>query len=1101
MAPLQHLRCMGVPVLYSAYGDPIKFRTKKHLALLVYLTLDSSSSHRRDKLSELLWPRASIAEARHSLATALSVLRAKLGPEALRTTRDNVSLSRDCISTDLESLLSKGASDDLVGSSYEIGRFLDGFDIPDAPEFTLWKDRQQARWLPHIRATLTTQFDHCRRTGQSTHIEHLADRLLLLDDLSEEAIRAKMEGRAMAGDRLTALRVYEEWSTRMWTELKASPSEAIEQLALRLRRGGWERAVVTDIREAQVEHGRYRAFVGRAKEFALLYDVWELLKQGRSTHVMLVGDSGVGKTTLVERFTNAASLEGAAVCRVQAYDIERSIPFATLGSLINILLDQPGALGTPAEALAELGKAVPGIKRRFTALPDADNSQGESARIRLTDAFQELMKSVAEEHPLVLVIDDLHLADEASLAVLHLVLRRSSSSRVVAVFIARDEEITHSPQATALKQSLARLQGRVIVLQPFEEKETEELLNSLLGTEEPHPSSRERRALVRSSGGVPMVLELLIHDWRCNGAAAVALSIEAMTTDLPGPFDTQLAYSHVMARIAGRIDPVARKVLEFASVLGRRLNDLSMYSVIDLSLGQTMAALGQLCELRLLREGDTGLAFTNEVVRAHTYSTLTSPVRRALHASVADRLLHSPQAQGAVAGLEIAWHSMRAGRVTDAIPYLLDGAATSVHSGAPQAAEVALASALASLSGQDRVDATFLLIEALQEQGRWQESLEVANGLVQGAAGEREEELFALVSMARGRLGMFSAPELADLIPRLTGIVLSCSHQMSRLRAANAAGHAVALLRDEDAARQLLDQMATIPSEGLEVHQRGLYGLTKSMLLYQAGELDASFAEASTTVGDLRSRNVYNSLAARLHWGMGSIRCRQGLYEAAVGHVETGLTISQAIGNDSLTREIAGNLAIYLGRLGRTAEQYKCAQEHLRNRVPGVFHFVDLQLAYCLAIAAARLGRAREGRQVLAESEAQLPESQPGWFVQCRLFWKADALLICGFEDEAKDAAVRAINQFDGRLESQAFAGCYARWMALLRTDAEAMQAVEDLFSKLERYDKVDQIEILCSKALLWPCQRSVLLAKVHEDLRNLPSCTWLHLRELGVRL
>ena len=64
----------------------------------------------------------------------------------------------------------------------------------------MWKDRQQARLLPLIKDALVVLFDRCRRTGQSRQIEQLADRMLQLDDLSEEAIRAKMEARAMAGD-------------------------------------------------------------------------------------------------------------------------------------------------------------------------------------------------------------------------------------------------------------------------------------------------------------------------------------------------------------------------------------------------------------------------------------------------------------------------------------------------------------------------------------------------------------------------------------------------------------------------------------------------------------------------------------------------------------------------------------------------------------------------------------------------------------------------------------------------------------------------------------------------------------------------------------
>ncbi|HZM26758.1 MAG TPA: hypothetical protein VFB89_05345, partial [Gemmatimonadales bacterium] len=68
------LRTLGVPALFAPNGDPIRFRVKKHVALLVYLAVEQRTQ-RRDRLAELLWPRVSATEARHSLATALSVLR------------------------------------------------------------------------------------------------------------------------------------------------------------------------------------------------------------------------------------------------------------------------------------------------------------------------------------------------------------------------------------------------------------------------------------------------------------------------------------------------------------------------------------------------------------------------------------------------------------------------------------------------------------------------------------------------------------------------------------------------------------------------------------------------------------------------------------------------------------------------------------------------------------------------------------------------------------------------------------------------------------------------------------------------------------------
>ena len=63
-----HLRCLGQPVLFGPDGEPIRFRTRKHFGLLIFLAVEPSQSHRRQRLAELLWPRAGETEASSSTA-------------------------------------------------------------------------------------------------------------------------------------------------------------------------------------------------------------------------------------------------------------------------------------------------------------------------------------------------------------------------------------------------------------------------------------------------------------------------------------------------------------------------------------------------------------------------------------------------------------------------------------------------------------------------------------------------------------------------------------------------------------------------------------------------------------------------------------------------------------------------------------------------------------------------------------------------------------------------------------------------------------------------------------------------------------------------
>src|SRR5689334_17888833 len=127
MSPKHYLRCLGQPALFGPNGEPIRFRTKKHLALLVYLAVEQGRVHRRDRLAAFFWPRVTIVDARHSLATALSVLRPRLPPGALETTRESVTFRGDRITTDLDQLHCGELLDAELGTHVDVSSFLDGF--------------------------------------------------------------------------------------------------------------------------------------------------------------------------------------------------------------------------------------------------------------------------------------------------------------------------------------------------------------------------------------------------------------------------------------------------------------------------------------------------------------------------------------------------------------------------------------------------------------------------------------------------------------------------------------------------------------------------------------------------------------------------------------------------------------------------------------------------------------------------------------------------------------------------------------------------------------------------------------------------------------
>ncbi|HEV8196021.1 MAG TPA: AAA family ATPase, partial [Gemmatimonadales bacterium] len=498
------LKTLGQPELVGPDGRALRFKVRKHLALLIYLAADHRGAHTRDALVELLWGGVDAERGRHSLSVALSVLRSALGTQSIQSTNTQVRLLHSRLTLDLD-LLSRGA---ILGGegvpALEVDRFLLDFEIDDAPAFQHWRDRQNAHLLPAIQAAYLTLLDHARRSGDMRRVLGFADRLLALDPLSEEGIRARMLALAMQGDRVSALRAYEEWREELGRQLGAAPSELLEGMAARLRRPVADRGAISPCPVSQPDGWADRRFVGRAAEFRELVDAWEATTQFNTRHILLTGESGIGKSTLAMRFGASVALEGAAVARVQCFELEQRIAFGMIGALVTGLLDRPGAVATAPESLAEIARVVPRVRERFPNLPAPRRTEGETARMHFAEGTFALFDAIMDEQPLLLIVDDYPRSDEASLNVLHMLLRRAGTDRVMVVLTGRPAESGESAQVRRIREGVSYLPMRPISLSPLTEEEGDAMLSALLNGAARDVGAPIRRALLQAGRGNPM---------------------------------------------------------------------------------------------------------------------------------------------------------------------------------------------------------------------------------------------------------------------------------------------------------------------------------------------------------------------------------------------------------------------------------------------------------------------------------------------------------------------------------------------------------------------------------------------------------------------
>jgi DNA-binding SARP family transcriptional activator/tetratricopeptide (TPR) repeat protein len=1079
-----HLQCLGLPHLSTREGHDLRVRVRKHLALLVFLAVERQGKHRRERLVDLFWPEVSERAGRQSLATALSVFRNKIGPGVVESDRNHIRLASGHLLLDLDRLESGEILGDEFTPALDVAGFLEGFELPGLPEFQLWRDQQQARLLPAIHRGLLVLTDLARRTGDLTRLGRHADRLLAINELSEDGIRARMEVAALSGDRITALRVFEAWEGRLLAELGAKPSAELERMATRLRRRGWERPVESKIPTVLTDHWQDRDFVGRAREYRVLYDRWERVRACETGHVAVIGGPGVGKTTLADRFVLAAALEGAITARARCFELERGIPYATIGMLIEALLDRPGASATDPLALAELARMVAEVGRRFPNLPAVPDTHGETARVRFADAALDFFRALMAEHPLILEIDDFHQADDASLAVLHMAMRRIQDLPLMVVMTSRPELPDHAATATRIHDGAAHLGLHRLDLEPMPLEESAALLDALLVRSPAILTNTERRALLRAAGGYPLALELLLRNWERHPGGAAVLSLDAMTVDVAR--DPEETYRRLAEANLSSLPPTTMMVLHVAAILDRRLNELAMYGLVELSPAQTMAHLAALTVHRTLRDTGGVLEFAHPALRAHAYLAMPASLRRLLHSNVATQLLSRAGAGEGIPGLEIAWHCIRAGRVEEARPYLLSGAREAMHSGAPQEAELALTSGMNLLSEPYLCAARLLLSEVLQELGRWTDSLAALSEIEEIANGTLSHRAAILASYARHRLEVIDATEAGSVFDTLVRYIRSLDLAPSeRVLAAAVAGAMCERRRRSTEVAVLLASSQALLAETLTAPDQALFHLTLGRLFAYSRQPTQSLRHLDFAHRAARSANMRDGTLARIHLGFSAVLIGLGDYAKALEHGTVAHDLASRIDNATMIGSAAANIALCLGRLGDYAGQRAFAAKVISpKRALLEVETVVSNLAL-LAFGASMTGDSSVTQEAVDHLERLATTAEQPWLRQKAYLSAADAMLVLGRERLARRLARTGLAEAGNKLTTSSLAGSYARWISILTHRNGGSPEAESLLSEVvewrQELDAVDRLELILALFRL-----GIATAELGEEARNL---------------
>jgi DNA-binding SARP family transcriptional activator len=615
--------------------------SRRAWSLLAYLALHPGPQP-RGELAARFWPDVLDSSARASLRSAIWALRRTLepfAPDLLVAGREEVGLSAregelwiDALA--FGALLEQGREREAVELCE--GELLSGFEEE-------WIGGAREEHRERLLDALERLAAECERAGDLTGAIAWSRRQAAVDLFGEEAHRRLIARLAASGDRAAALVAYRTLAERLRRELAVAPS-------------GLTRALVEGLR---VEPSPARAapdlagllpLVGRAPQLAKLLGVWRQVAAGRGAVVSLSGEAGIGKTRLAGELLARVAAEQAATAACAALDLGGTAPFGLWSELIRELL--PGLAPPPANAVwpDDLAHLAPEIHARFERpASDRPPASPELERTRLMEAVVALVEWAARDRPLALLLEDLHIADAASLELTGYVARRVAALPVLLVLTRRQR-----PRRIEADQLEHALRARGVLrlaleLEALAQPDISELARLAAPLQEADVASVVRAA----EGNALLTVEMSRALARGDGQLA-----EGLGGAVRGAF--------------GALTQAARDFAELASVAARELDGAEISA---LPLDQPALAAAEALDSGMFITRERRIAFRHALLREAVYAELSEPARARLHELWARVLLERERAGGAQRPAEPARHLLLAGRDPEAAEQLVRAAA------------------------------------------------------------------------------------------------------------------------------------------------------------------------------------------------------------------------------------------------------------------------------------------------------------------------------------------------------------------------------------------------------------------------------------------
>jgi DNA-binding SARP family transcriptional activator len=571
---------------------------ERQFALALYFCVNAGREVGRDELAELFRAGKSVGGARRSLRQALYRLR-EVGVPA-RSGANGIVLDERLVESDYAPVIAEGAS----ASAYVSMRgaaVLPGYTPHISTEFSRWVEDVRDHIAGRLRRGLVRVIAELRDSGRVADLEILARHCLTIDPLNETATLALARAVALSGGVAEAMRMLDRYEREVGHRVEACESVRILKSRVSELGSTWSPGFPRRV-----------PLVGREVEIERLLVALVDAMRGSPRCVSLVGEGGIGKTAIVEEFLRMAELRDATTIRILCQNSDRERPLSAVCEIVTQLLPMPGALGSSPESLANLRPLV-----SYHATPPErahEHTDPFADRRRLLDATLDLIDAVAEERPLVVLIDDAHWIDGESLRMLSTASRSSATRRLLLLACGRAQTSDSGGPSLLLDAG----NGEVLSIRPLSETASRRLVGALLQSVDAAVALERTEDLLRLAGGNPLFIVELARRIRERPYETLPVNLNALLD----------------ARIQAR-SSLGLTVVQACAVLGKHATMDRLERVLELPAFQLVTAVNELEVYALVAVEGQHIHCRHELIAAATERSITQGVRMILQKSTA----------------------------------------------------------------------------------------------------------------------------------------------------------------------------------------------------------------------------------------------------------------------------------------------------------------------------------------------------------------------------------------------------------------------------------------------------------------------------------